>query len=68
MAPTRKIKIDAEGFRVPPVDGAAVGERTTHVKPFCKSIQQNKNVLEQPVEALTELQRLHYAAGAMRCC
>ncbi len=57
-----KTKIDIEAFRVSPVDGVTLGERPTRVKPFCKSKKQYKKLLEEHVEVLTDLQRLHYAS------
>ena len=62
------IKIVAKGYRMPPAESVAVGERPTHAQPFCKCRHQTKKLLEQPVQTLTELQRRHYAAAAMRCC
>jgi PPK2 family polyphosphate:nucleotide phosphotransferase len=58
-----KMKIDAEQFRVSPMQDVALGDRPTRVKSFCKSKHQYKKMLEHHVEYLTELQRLHYASG-----
>ena len=55
--------IDTNDFRVP--EGAAVDLREwpTQVKAICKSKKAYKKLLEDHVEQLSELQRLHYASN-----
>jgi len=48
------MRINSKDFRVPP--GATV-------KPFCKSTKQYQKLLEEHVEDLSSLQRLHYASN-----
>jgi hypothetical protein len=44
-----KMKIDAEQFRVSPMQDVALGDRPTRVKSFCKSKHQYKKMLEHHV-------------------
>ncbi len=57
------MKINTKDFRVRPGEKVKLKEWPTIVQPFCKSKKQYKNLLEEQVEALSSLQRLHYASG-----
>ena len=57
------MKINAEDFRVRPGDVVKLKDRPTLVKPFCKSKKRYKELLEEHVEELASLQRLHYASA-----
>ncbi len=57
-----KTAIDIENFRVQPGEKVPLSERPTAVKPFFKSKKQYHKLLEESVEELSELQRLHYAS------
>jgi PPK2 family polyphosphate:nucleotide phosphotransferase len=57
------MKIDSKDFRVPHGKKVKLTEWPTVVKPFCKSKEQYKELLEKHVEGLSSLQRLHYASG-----
>jgi len=56
-------KIDSTDFQVPPGDQLKLSKRPTKVKPLFKSKKSYKKLLEEHVEALSKLQRLHYASG-----
>ena len=58
-----KITIEAKQFRVKPGEGVTLDDWPTSVPPICKSKKQYKKLLEQHVESLSELQRLHYASA-----
>jgi PPK2 family polyphosphate:nucleotide phosphotransferase len=58
-----KIKIEAKQFRVKPGEGVTLDDWSTRVQPICKSKKQYKKLLEEHVESLAELQRLHYASA-----
>jgi PPK2 family polyphosphate:nucleotide phosphotransferase len=58
-----KMKINAEDFRVRPREVVKLKDRPTIVKPFCKSKKRYKELLEEHVEQLASLQRLHYASA-----
>ena len=57
------MKINSKDFRVRPGEKIALGERPTIVKPFFKSKKQYGKLLEEHVEELSSLQRLHYASN-----
>lgn len=57
-----KTAIDIEDFRVHPGKKVNLSERPTKVKSFFDSKKQYHELLENSVEELTELQRLHYAS------
>jgi PPK2 family polyphosphate:nucleotide phosphotransferase len=57
------MKIDSKDFRVPHGKKVKLTEWPTVVKPFCKSKEQYKELLEKHVEGLSSLQRLHYASS-----
>jgi PPK2 family polyphosphate:nucleotide phosphotransferase len=63
MAEGMKMKINSRDFRVRPGEEVKLGEWPTMVKPFCKSKKPYKKLLEQHVEELSALQRLHYASN-----
>ena len=58
-----KNRINSEDFRVPPGETVALTKWPTRVEPFCKSKKRYKELLEEQVEELSELQRLHYASN-----
>jgi len=58
-----KNKINSQDFRVPPGEKVALKKWPTRVKPICKSKKRYKKLLEEQVEELSDLQRLHYASN-----
>ena len=56
------MKITSKDFRVRPGEKVKLAEWPTNVKPFCKSKKRYKKLLGEHVEALSALQRLHYAS------
>ena len=56
------MKIDISHFRVQAGDRVDLAKWPTQVKPVFKSKKHYHKILEQHVEKLTELQRLHYAS------
>jgi len=56
------MKIHSKDFRVRPGEKAKLSEWPTVVKPFCKSKDGYKRLLGEHIEALSSLQRLHYAS------
>jgi PPK2 family polyphosphate:nucleotide phosphotransferase len=56
------MKINSKDFRVRPGEKVILKEWPTIVQPFCKSKKQYQKLLEEHVEALSALQRLHYAS------
>ena len=63
MAGKSKITINSEDFRVNPGSEFKLSDRPTDVKPICKSKKQYKKLLDEHVEALSDLQHLHYASN-----
>ena len=63
MTGKSKIKISSEDFRVNPGSEFKLSDRPTDVKPICKSKKQYKKLLDEHVEALSDLQHLHYASN-----
>jgi PPK2 family polyphosphate:nucleotide phosphotransferase len=63
MAEGMKMKINSKDFRVRPGEEVKLKEWPTMVKPFCKSKKRYQKLLEEHVEELTSLQRLHYASN-----
>jgi PPK2 family polyphosphate:nucleotide phosphotransferase len=57
------MKINSEDFRVLPGKEFKLSDRQTSVKPFCKSKKRYRKLLEEHVEELSSLQRLHYASN-----
>jgi hypothetical protein len=60
MTGKSKITISSEDFRVNPGSEFKLSDRPTDVKPICKSKKQYKRLLDEHVEALSDLQHLHY--------
>jgi polyphosphate kinase 2 (PPK2 family) len=58
-----KTKIDTKDFQVPPGKNVSLEKWPTNVKPICKSKKHYKKLLENQVEELSDLQRLHYASN-----
>jgi PPK2 family polyphosphate:nucleotide phosphotransferase len=63
MSGRSKIKISSEDFRVNPGLEFKLSDRPSDVKPFCKSKKQYKKLLDEHVDALSDLQYLHYASN-----
>ena len=63
MAERMKMKINSKDFRVQPGEKVKLKEWPTTVKPFYKSKKQYQKLLEEHVEELSSLQRLHYASN-----
>jgi PPK2 family polyphosphate:nucleotide phosphotransferase len=58
-----KIKINSKDFRIRPGEKVNLSEWPTTIKPFCNSKKQYQKFLEEHVEELNTLQRLHYASS-----
>jgi len=58
-----QLKINSNDFRVQPGKKVDLADWPTVVKPFFKSKDQYRKVLEKHVEGLSSLQELHYASG-----
>lgn len=58
-----KMKIDLKDFRVRPGEKVSLKEWPTTIKPFYNSKKKYKKHLEEHVEELSSLQRLHYASS-----
>jgi PPK2 family polyphosphate:nucleotide phosphotransferase len=63
MAERTKMKINSRDFQVRPGAKVKLKEWPTTVKPFYKSKKGYQKLLEKHVEALSALQRLHYASN-----
>lgn len=57
------MKINSHDFRVSPGKKVKLEDWPTAVKPFCKSKDEYKALLDKHVEDLSSMQRLHYAAN-----
>ena len=57
------MKIISKEFRVPPGEEVDLGTWPTSVKPFYKSRKRYHKLLEEHVEELSSLRRLHYASN-----
>ncbi len=57
------MKINSKDFRVRPEEKVKLSERPTKVKPFFKSKKHYHKRLDEGVEELSELQRMHYASS-----
>src|SRR6202453_4931140 len=57
------MKIDSKDFRVPSGKKVDLSKWPTTIKPICESKNQYQELLEEHVEALSSLQRLHYASN-----
>ncbi len=55
--------IHSEEFRVPPGENVKLEEWPTRVKPFYKSKKRYHKLLEEQVDELSSLQRMHYASN-----
>ena len=58
-----KTNIASDDFRVQPGKNVKLQEWPTTVKPFCRSKKRYRKLLEEQVEELSALQRLHYASN-----
>ncbi len=56
-------KIDPDEFRVRPADAVNLRERPTKVPRFYRSKKEYEKLLAKQVDALSELQRMHYACN-----
>jgi PPK2 family polyphosphate:nucleotide phosphotransferase len=57
------MKINSQDFRVPPGNEFKLANRKSSIKPFFHSKKQYQKILQDHVDRLASLQRLHYAAG-----
>jgi PPK2 family polyphosphate:nucleotide phosphotransferase len=57
------MKIDSNDFRVWPDKKVKLKDCPTIVKPFCKSKKDYQKLLDEHVEQLSSLQKLHYASN-----
>jgi len=57
------MRIKSKDFRVMPGEQVKLRDRPTVIDPFCESKKQYKELLEEHVEKLFQLQRLHYASA-----
>ena len=57
------MKINSKDFRVRPGETVQLKEWPTIVKPVCRSKKRYHKLLEEHVEQLSSLQRLHYASS-----
>jgi PPK2 family polyphosphate:nucleotide phosphotransferase len=58
-----KMKINSKDFLVRPGETVKLKDWPTSVKPFCKSKKAYQKLLEEHVDELNSLQRLHYASN-----
>jgi PPK2 family polyphosphate:nucleotide phosphotransferase len=58
-----KMKINSKDFLVRPGGRVRLKDWPTSVKPFCKSKKAYQKLLEEHVDGLSSLQRLHYASN-----
>jgi polyphosphate kinase 2 (PPK2 family) len=58
-----EMKMKSEDFRVREGDKVDLEKWPTNVDPVCNSKKRYKELLEEHVEKLSELQRLHYASS-----
>jgi len=56
------MKISSSEYRVASGERFKLSGRPTNIKPICKSKKQYHKLLQEHVEALSSLQRLHYAS------
>ena len=63
MAEKMKMKINSKDFRVRPGENITLRQWPTIVQPVCKSKKRYQKLLEEHVEDLSSLQRLHYASS-----
>src|ERR1035437_8200102 len=62
IAQGRTMSINSKDFSVSPGDKVELEKWPTSVKPVCKSKKQYRKLLDEHVEELSSLQRLHYAS------
>ena len=63
MSRTKPMKINSNDYRVPPGKKVKLDEWPTLGKPLCKSKKKYHELLQDHVEQLSALQRLHYASN-----
>ena len=57
------MKIDIKKFRVRPEESVKLADYPTVMKPVCKTKDEYQKLLQDHVERLSDLQRLHYASS-----
>jgi len=57
------MKINSQDFRAPAGKKVKLADWPTTVKPFCKSKEEYKELLDKHVDKLSAMQRLHYASN-----
>jgi polyphosphate kinase 2 (PPK2 family) len=63
MAERMKMKINSKDFCVRPGENVSLKKWPTLVKPIYKSKKEYTKLLQEHVEELSSLQRLHYASN-----
>src|ERR1022692_4250956 len=63
MAEQMKMRINSKDFRVRPGEKVKLQEWPTMMKPVCKSKKRYKKLLDEHIEELSSLQRVHYASN-----
>jgi PPK2 family polyphosphate:nucleotide phosphotransferase len=63
MAERMEMKINSKDFRIQEGEKVDLENWPTMVKPICKSKKRYQELLQEHVEALDSLQRLHYASN-----
>ena len=63
MTERMKMRINSKDYRVRPGKKVSLTEWPTTINPFYNSKKQYKKLLEEHVEELSSLQRLHYASS-----
>jgi PPK2 family polyphosphate:nucleotide phosphotransferase len=58
-----KTRLRSKDFRARPGEDVRLADWPTRVKPICGSKKRYRRLLEEHVEALSALQRVHYASG-----
>jgi PPK2 family polyphosphate:nucleotide phosphotransferase len=58
----RKMRIDSKDFRVGAKEKVKLRKWPTIIKPYCNSKKEYQKLLEEHIEDLSSLQRLHYAS------
>jgi len=62
------MKINPKDFRVSTGNKVDMAEWPTTVKPLCKSKRQFQELMQEHMETLSALQRLHYASNRYASC
>ncbi len=57
------MKIDINKFRVRPEESVKLADYATSIKPVCKTKSAYQKLLQDHIEKLSDLQRLHYASS-----